>query len=389
MTPSSRRKDGCRPASSASICSSAGCDTSARLRPAEPGGVGADDQASAGVDLDGLHLDVRDAVERLAEPHLPEGVDAAPLQALAAEGAGEVVVRLQHRHAHAPAGEQVGQRHAGRPRPHDDDPARLTRHDHSHPGRRPGPLHRNGPRVVRRTDGIRDAPCGLHRRIWFIAPGACVVVPGRSRGAGHAPPARQRAVGNRGNPVSKGSCSDRDARPAPAALRRSARSVFASSSANRTSPSPPTSTGTNSQPDSDWLPAVPASRPGRRGSPSTATKRPPCRRPRPTPAMPSDTRGLTPRLVNANRIRPRSSVLTAAPPVRRSLRNEPADDPGRASPAGTSVATALVSTSCGRRPALGRTTLPVGLAEGGVIVAQSPPRPDVIRSAVRMSPGRR
>ena len=101
----------------------------AHLPAAEPCGVGADDQPSAGVDLDGLHLDVRKAVELLAEPHLPEGVDAAPLQALAAEGAGEVVVRLQHRHAHAAPRQQVGQRHPGRARPHDDHPARLPRHD--------------------------------------------------------------------------------------------------------------------------------------------------------------------------------------------------------------------------------------------------------------------
>ena len=49
--------------------------------------------------------------------------------ALAAEGAGEVVVRLQHRHAHAAPRQQVGQRHAGRTRPHDHHPARLPRHD--------------------------------------------------------------------------------------------------------------------------------------------------------------------------------------------------------------------------------------------------------------------
>jgi len=38
------------------------------------------------VDLDGLHLGVRQAVELLPEPHLPEGVNAALLQGLAAEG---------------------------------------------------------------------------------------------------------------------------------------------------------------------------------------------------------------------------------------------------------------------------------------------------------------
>jgi hypothetical protein len=49
----------------------------------------------------------RDAVELLAEPHLPQGIDAAALHALAAEGAGEVEVRLQHRHAHAAPRQQI------------------------------------------------------------------------------------------------------------------------------------------------------------------------------------------------------------------------------------------------------------------------------------------
>ena len=98
------------------------------LPAAEPLGVRPDDSSAARVDLDEVHLGVRQAVELLTKSHLPEGVDAAPLHALAAEGAGEVVVCLQHRDPHVTPRQQVGQRHAGRARPHDDHPARLHRH---------------------------------------------------------------------------------------------------------------------------------------------------------------------------------------------------------------------------------------------------------------------
>jgi hypothetical protein len=81
------------------------------------------------VEFYALYLDVRDAVELLAKPHLPEGIDAALLERLAAKGAGEVVMRLEHRHADAAPRQQIGQRQPCRARPDNHHPARLARHE--------------------------------------------------------------------------------------------------------------------------------------------------------------------------------------------------------------------------------------------------------------------
>ena len=112
------------------------------------------------MDLDELHLGVRNAVELLAEPHLPEGVNAAPLQGLAAEGAGEVVVRLQHRDPHAAPRQQVGQRHAGRARPHDHHFTRLPRHDCFLPDNNSGRALRSVGGLIRRKFERLNGPTG-------------------------------------------------------------------------------------------------------------------------------------------------------------------------------------------------------------------------------------
>ena len=59
----------------------------------------------------------------LAKSHLVERVDAARLQAVAAEGPLEVGVSLEERDLDAAARQQQGERRTGRPRPDDDDPA--------------------------------------------------------------------------------------------------------------------------------------------------------------------------------------------------------------------------------------------------------------------------
>jgi hypothetical protein len=65
---------------------------------------GANDQSSARVNLDVLHFGVRDAIELIAETHLPKDVDAAPLQSFAPEGASEIAVRFEHRNPNAATG---------------------------------------------------------------------------------------------------------------------------------------------------------------------------------------------------------------------------------------------------------------------------------------------
>ena len=114
---------------------------------AEPGGVGRTTRRPPEYISMVRQLDVRQAVELLAEPHLPEGVDAAALQALAAEGAGEVVVRLQHRHADAAQRRGLA---AERHRRLSADGARRAV--------RPPSAHRTGNHrdVLRRTPGRPD-----------------------------------------------------------------------------------------------------------------------------------------------------------------------------------------------------------------------------------------
>ena len=79
------------------------------------------------VDVDRVDDGPRELAEPVPEPHLVEGVKAAGLQPIAAEGALKVGVPLQQRDLHPAAGEQVGESRPGRPRPDDDDTS--DRHD--------------------------------------------------------------------------------------------------------------------------------------------------------------------------------------------------------------------------------------------------------------------
>ena len=65
--------------------------------------------------------------EPVPEPHLVEGIQAARLQPIAAEGALEVGVPLQQHDLHPSASKQVGESRSGGPRPDDDDAS--DRHD--------------------------------------------------------------------------------------------------------------------------------------------------------------------------------------------------------------------------------------------------------------------
>jgi hypothetical protein len=79
------------------------------------------------VEVDRVDDSPRELAEPVPEPHLVEGVKAAGLQPIAAEGALKVGVPLQQRDLRPAAGEQVGESRPGRPRPDDDDT--RDRHD--------------------------------------------------------------------------------------------------------------------------------------------------------------------------------------------------------------------------------------------------------------------
>src|SRR5207245_1887220 len=68
----------------------------------------------AAEDLDRLDVGLRERVERGAEAHRAQGLDTARHEPLASELACEVGLPLEERHADAAAGEEVGERGAGR-----------------------------------------------------------------------------------------------------------------------------------------------------------------------------------------------------------------------------------------------------------------------------------
>src|SRR5262249_17199378 len=73
------------------------------------------------VELDRVDDGLGELAESVAEPHLVEGVNAAGLQPIAAEGARKVGVPLQQRDFYPAAGEQVGESGSGGPPPNQDD----------------------------------------------------------------------------------------------------------------------------------------------------------------------------------------------------------------------------------------------------------------------------
>ena len=85
---------------------------------ARPGGAqilrpDADERASTAEEFDHLDARLRERVERGAEAHRAEGLDAARHEPLAPELAREVGLALEEGHAEAAAGEEVGERRAG------------------------------------------------------------------------------------------------------------------------------------------------------------------------------------------------------------------------------------------------------------------------------------
>ncbi len=79
------------------------------------------------VEVDRVDDGPGELAEPVPEPHLVEGIDAAGLQPVAAEGARKVAVPLQQRDLHPAAGQQVGEGRSGGPRPNDDHAS--DRHD--------------------------------------------------------------------------------------------------------------------------------------------------------------------------------------------------------------------------------------------------------------------
>ena len=102
-----------------------------RLGPAQPGRFGPHEQASAGIDFDLLHLAMRQPIELRLQPHLPENIDSAPLQALSAKRAAEVAMRFQHGHLDSPPRQQIGERHPRRSGADNNHPPELSCHDSS------------------------------------------------------------------------------------------------------------------------------------------------------------------------------------------------------------------------------------------------------------------
>ena len=79
------------------------------------------------VEVDRVDDGPGELAEPVPEPHLVEGIDAAGLQPVAAEGARKVGVPLQQRDLHPAAGQQVGEGRSGGSRPNDDHAS--DRHD--------------------------------------------------------------------------------------------------------------------------------------------------------------------------------------------------------------------------------------------------------------------
>jgi hypothetical protein len=79
------------------------------------------------VEVDRLDDGPGELAEPIPESHLVEGINAAGLQPVAAEGALKVGVPLQQRDLHPAAGKQVGESRSRRPRPDDDHTS--DRHD--------------------------------------------------------------------------------------------------------------------------------------------------------------------------------------------------------------------------------------------------------------------
>jgi len=94
----------------------------AQRRGGEPG-----PPPAALVEVDRVDDGPGELAEPVQEPHLVEGIQAAGLQPITAEGALQVGVPLQQRDLHPTAGKQVGEGRSGGPRPDDDDVS--DRHD--------------------------------------------------------------------------------------------------------------------------------------------------------------------------------------------------------------------------------------------------------------------
>jgi len=85
----------------------------ARPRRAQVLRTHAEDPPGAAEDVERLDARLRERVERGAEAHRAEGLDAARHETLAPELAREVGLALEEGHAEAAAGEEVGERRAG------------------------------------------------------------------------------------------------------------------------------------------------------------------------------------------------------------------------------------------------------------------------------------
>ena len=113
-------KDGCWRDCAVSMARTAGWGMKRGMKPsdsiADPG-----TPAASPIQVDRLDESLGELAKPVPEPHLVEGVDAAGLQPIAAEGALEAGVALQQRDLHPAAGKQVRECCSSGARPDDDD----------------------------------------------------------------------------------------------------------------------------------------------------------------------------------------------------------------------------------------------------------------------------